>query len=138
MTKEASQVREFMIAAKQELPDRPTMPDLKTRILRAKLMLEECLEAIHDGLGLSIEFDNMQEQFRETGEIDVSKMEFREIHPGSLEKIADGCADLKVVTIGTDAEDAEINTQVFGEYNRQQAAPPAPKAPITKPSGAIL
>jgi len=39
-----SGIRAFMTAAKQEQPDRPTMPNEKLRLLRASLIMEEALE----------------------------------------------------------------------------------------------
>lgn len=46
----------------------------------------------------------------------------------SREALAPALADARR-RMKADSEDAEINAQVFGEYNRQQAAPPAPKQP---------
>lgn len=47
------QVREFMIAAGQDCPSKLTDMDDETRLLRARLLLEETLETI-DGLGISV------------------------------------------------------------------------------------
>ena len=41
---EQGQVREFMVKADQEIPDRPTMPSPKIRELRVRLIAEELLE----------------------------------------------------------------------------------------------
>ncbi|NNE34835.1 MAG: hypothetical protein HKN13_06345 [Rhodothermales bacterium] len=89
-------IREFMQKAGQETPTEVTIPDEDTRILRAKLILEEALETVTalgvtatvpanaDGtLGRNTELD-----FAITGEPD-------------LEEIVDGCADISVVTMGT-------------------------------------
>lgn len=37
-------VREFMVTFQQKIPDRPTMPDLRTRNLRYRLIGEEAVE----------------------------------------------------------------------------------------------
>lgn len=84
-----------MLAAQQELPPIPTIPSLEVRILRAKLILEEALEIIEDGLGLGVIYQN-HVQHRDSG----GHIEFVVIHPGNLIQIADGCADLKVVADG--------------------------------------
>lgn len=111
-------VAEFHKAASQVDLDRPGIPDLNIRILRAKLMLEELLETIHDGLGLSIQIDSMVNQFRETGRIEVSKIEFLEVHPGNIVETADGIADLLYVTLGT-ANATGINIKpIFDEVHR--------------------
>ncbi|RME85522.1 MAG: hypothetical protein D6785_04320, partial [Planctomycetota bacterium] len=47
-------VEEFMRLAGQEIPEVPTLPDEKTRLLRSKLILEEALETIH-ALGFAVE-----------------------------------------------------------------------------------
>lgn len=86
-----------MRKAGQALPDRPTVPDERTRELRAKLILEEALETI-SALGFIVE----------VGGYNLSDKRVREgIEPISpdrepdLEGIADGCADIIVVTTGT-------------------------------------
>lgn len=101
---ETAQVREFMVEAGQELPTRPTMPSLKIRMLRARLMLEEVLETIHLGLGLAV--------------MDFQKSEFSEAGPGNLIELADGCADTKVVTIGTELACGINGVPVFAEVHR--------------------
>lgn len=56
MLKHQQKVREFMQKAGQETPDKPTIPNREVRYLRAKLILEECLEAI-DALGFGLQTD---------------------------------------------------------------------------------
>lgn len=73
----------------QHVPTAPTMPSLEVRKLRAALMLEEVLETINEGLGLSAVLEGGH------------KWSFTERSPGSLIEIADGCADVEVVTTGT-------------------------------------
>lgn len=90
-TEHQKRVEEFMRKAEQDLPVKPIIPSLEIRRLRAKLILEEALETI-EALGfkvLDLEY------------LDINDIEFHELQEPDLEKIADGCADLSVVTIGT-------------------------------------
>jgi len=85
-------VRQFMEKVGQDIPDRVTEPDAATRLLRAKLILEEALEtvaalgvdAVHEGQ--AIRQDDIEWQVHD--EVD-------------LEGVVDGCADISVVTMGT-------------------------------------
>jgi predicted HAD superfamily Cof-like phosphohydrolase len=93
-TAHQQRVEELMAGAGQHVPDRPTMPDEKTRELRARLILEETLETIRE-LGFYIETADGSS---------LDDMEDVTLHPSgkeSLEGIADGCADVIVVTTGT-------------------------------------
>ncbi len=56
MTKEQLQVKEWMINFGQETHDSPTEVDISVLRLRAKLMIEEVLEAVCEGFGLSVYF----------------------------------------------------------------------------------
>ncbi len=76
-------VDEFMRLAKQDLPQKPTLPAENVLKLRAKLILEECLETIA-ALGFRVE-DGLL----------VSS------GPPNLVEIVDGCCDIAVVTTGT-------------------------------------
>jgi predicted HAD superfamily Cof-like phosphohydrolase len=77
-------VEQFMRLARQPLPPRPTLPDEATRMLRARLILEEAFETV---AGLGFAYDPQTR-----GLIPAGKP--------SLIEIADGCADLSVVTTG--------------------------------------
>jgi predicted HAD superfamily Cof-like phosphohydrolase len=106
MTNEQNQVRHWMTAFGQECPTVPTIPSLDVRKLRAKLELEETLETIRKGLGLTIRLHIEQPSDGLRGWIYLDKMEdekfdFLECGPPNLVEIADGCEDLKVVTEGT-------------------------------------
>jgi predicted HAD superfamily Cof-like phosphohydrolase len=87
-----SRVRSFMQQAGQATPDEVTIPDEHTRILRAKLILEEALETVH-ALGVEVALE---------GAI-LKEKSLRYSAPGDvdLEGVVDGCADISVVTIGT-------------------------------------
>lgn len=83
-------VEQFMAKAGQAVPDRPTIPDEATRRLRAKLILEEALETI-DALGFQVVLKPFD------CDIEIGPVS----HEPNLEEIADGCADIIVVTTGT-------------------------------------
>lgn len=93
-TPHQARIEKFMLLAGQEVPQTPELPDLKTRKLRAKLILEECLETI-DALGIGIEVN-------ETCHLsNASDIEFFDEQHFDFDGVVDGCADISVVTIGT-------------------------------------
>lgn len=106
MTNEEKQVADWMMAFGQEVPDKPTIPSLEVRKLRAKLILEEALETVIHGLGISEIVDDygyvcdLEELLKDLNRDGV--MFSSSVEP-SLTEIADGCADLMVVTLGTKA-----------------------------------
>jgi predicted HAD superfamily Cof-like phosphohydrolase len=120
MNRETKQVRAFMVAARQELPPLPITPPLAVRILRAKLMLEEVIETIRKGLGVDYLHDPSTLGLLEHMELIINNRTGRwaEIHPGSIIEIADGCADVKVVTIGTELACGIDGEPVFEEVHR--------------------
>jgi predicted HAD superfamily Cof-like phosphohydrolase len=90
-------VEQFMKLAGQDVPAEPTMPDGPTRLLRAKLILEEAIETVHAlGFSFYIENDSRAGVRPEHGDI-----VFLEKGEPDLVAIADGCADISVVTVGT-------------------------------------
>lgn len=96
MSEHQKRIAEFMRLAGQDLPDRITVPSREVRELRARLILEEAIETI-DALGFCAEVvirdDGSQ---RMKGPIVVAHD-----RGYNLAQIADGCADISVVTIGT-------------------------------------
>lgn len=87
-----------MQKAGQATPVSPTIPDPETRLLRAKLILEEALETI-EGLGVRVEAStSSSEQIMDLSDCGLS---FSVKGEPDLEAIVDGCADISVVTIGT-------------------------------------
>lgn len=81
-------------ASGQYIPaERYTMPDHDTRLLRARLILEEAVETIK-GLGFSIwaYYDHIGQAY---GVMDD------EVYTPDLEQIIDGCCDVQYVTTGT-------------------------------------
>jgi predicted HAD superfamily Cof-like phosphohydrolase len=96
-TEHYDRVREFMDEAQQDTPPQPTVPDFDTRRLRAMLILEEALETIEAlGIDLAIEIKLGDDI------LSMENFQFLESESGpDLEEIADGCADISVVTTGT-------------------------------------
>jgi predicted HAD superfamily Cof-like phosphohydrolase len=84
-TDHQKRIEEMMIKAGQEVPKAPMLPSEKVRELRANLIYEEAMETIQ-ALGCSIDHS--------TGRAKVTG-------PCDMIGVADGCADLSVVTIGT-------------------------------------
>ena len=87
-----NRVREFMEKAGQDTPTAVTIPDERTRLLRARLILEEALETLQ-ALGVEVQLSGERVTFEDCslaarGEVD-------------LEGVVDGCADISVVTVGT-------------------------------------
>lgn len=89
-------IREFMQKAGQDTPAVVTIPDEATRILRAKLILEEALETLTAlGVSATIAPDSKPALGRST------ELNFEIVSEPDLEEIVDGCADISVVTMGT-------------------------------------
>jgi len=88
-------VREFMQKVGQDTPEGAVIPDDDVRVLRAKLILEEALETV-EAMGVTVRagsengpvLDDDTFHYDAGGEVD-------------LIEVADGCADISVVTIGT-------------------------------------
>lgn len=92
MSDHQCRIYQFMQKAGQELPQRPCIPSSEIRVLRAKLILEEAMETI-DALGITVTYNGVMTGF--------SDFEFLATHLPNLVEIADGCADISVVTYGT-------------------------------------
>ncbi len=100
MTEHQQRIAEFMAKAGQDLPLAPVIPNANTRILRAKLILEEAFETVR-ALGVTVYHTNA---FGTKADRDIShtgNLKFIDNGNADLEEIADGCADISVVTIGT-------------------------------------
>jgi len=79
--------------ARQQVPETPIIPREDVRRLRAALILEEALETI-DALGFTL--------LGPAGfAVDMTKVSFESNGNPDLIEIADGCADIVVVTLGT-------------------------------------
>lgn len=91
-TAHQQRVESFMFLAGQEVPVAPEIPDAKVRELRCRLILEEALETIK-ALGFVA--------IKERDCLEIEDITFLDNGEACLEEIADGCADLSVVAIGT-------------------------------------
>lgn len=87
-------VDQFMASAGQAVPPVPTPRDAETRLLRAKLILEEALETVQ-ALGVAVDS-------RHHGVIEeIDDLELQIVSEADMVDLVDGCCDLSVVTIGT-------------------------------------
>lgn len=118
MKNEQEQVKQWMTDFGQHAPDKPTIPDLATRQLRAKLILEEALETIH-ALGLCAHIPDMDGEWCNLLDFEKDQFTFEPHASGpDLIKIADGCADLIVVTKGTNVACGIPGDECFAEVMR--------------------
>lgn len=97
-TEHQARINEFMEKAKQELPHKPTIPSREVGYLRAALILEEAFELINEGLGIDICVEEKDGEYRV---LEFNDLRLRSFNIADMIKIADGCADLSVVNIGT-------------------------------------
>lgn len=92
-----SQVKEFMLAAKQACPDSPQIPPLESRILRCRLSLEEVLEFIEaSGLELKLANPSFYDKPLEMKDFEIAESET----PPDIIEVADSIADLSYVNYG--------------------------------------
>lgn len=89
-----ARVERLMLAFEQRVHAKPTIPDEATRILRARLILEECLETV-EALGVRVT------ETKRGSIVEFENLIFEPYGEPDLVEIADGCADISVVTIGT-------------------------------------
>lgn len=112
-------IEEFMIAAKQSIPEVPTYPTEKIAKLRAMLVLEEALELIVKGLGVTLLRDGYGEIYSLQNLLSTLKdMTPIKEDETNLLQLADGIADLEYVSTGT-ASACGIKMQpIFDEVHR--------------------
>lgn len=126
-TEHQKRVENFMRKAGQDVPANPTVPDAETRTLRAKLILEEALETVKamginvttlnliNGVNVGVDLSSSLENLKFTATDDVDIIE-----------VADGCADITVVTTGTlsafGISDEEL-LKVVDEHNLAKFGP---------------
>lgn len=96
MSEHQQRIAEFMKLAGQDLPDHITVPSREVRELRARLILEEAIETI-DALGFCAEVIIRGDGSQQT----TRPMLIAHDRGHNITQIADGCADISVVTIGT-------------------------------------
>lgn len=110
-------VAEFMLKANQTVPILPIVPHLSVRRLRARLILEEALETI-EALGLELR-QIVEEPFASGDLVTIDSFDIKVGYKKpSLKGIADGCADLKVVTVGTEIACGINGMPIFEEVMR--------------------
>ena len=94
-------IEAFMRYAGQDVPSEPTEPSAEIRLLRAKLIFEEAMETI-TALGVDVMVDNAMQQ---NGPVCLHSKNHTLVvnprRPMDMIEVADGCADISVVTIGT-------------------------------------
>lgn len=93
-------VESFMLRARQDVPVTPTIPSVRVRVLRAKLILEEALETI-EALGVTVSMHTLAggiNHINKHRDLDYMAMPDEEF---DLVEVIDGCCDIKVVTTGT-------------------------------------
>lgn len=86
-----------MEKANQACPNSPTSPSFEVRHLRARLILEEALETIR-ALGLIVAYPEPIYGWRE---VTCESVDISNDGDCDLVELADGLADLQVVTLGT-------------------------------------
>lgn len=114
----------LMEGAKQKIPSKPTIPDKKVRELRARLILEEALETI-DALGIAVSVNGSIADYQNFKFTHYKK----EI---DLAEIADGCADISVVTIGTLSACGIADLPILREVDKNNIAKVGPGSHIDK------
>jgi len=89
-------VEQFMERAGQEVPVTPSIPASSVLGLRAKLILEECMETI-EALGFIVQMSEVDHPTE--GKKVVFALEYTGVT--NIIEVVDGCCDIKVVTTGT-------------------------------------
>lgn len=90
-----SDIREFMTAAGQTVPEKPEPLCEKDAVLRARLIMEEALETIH-ALGVEVHVNHHDDI-----PIAMDNLDFYRVVPTHMLGAVDGCCDIIVVTLGT-------------------------------------
>lgn len=95
-----NRVKDFMQKAGQATPEGAFQPDADTRILRAKLILEEALETV-EALGVNVRVAGDTAGSEKSVALVEEALSYTADGEWDLEMVVDGCADISVVTIGT-------------------------------------
>lgn len=116
MTKEQEQIREFHFKAGQDAPQHAVIPDLKTRFLRVKLLLEEVLE-LAAAMGVKV-----YTKFGPDSRVEISeeRLSFtaNANHEPDLVLIADALADIQYVNLGASVACGIDLDEIFQEVHR--------------------
>lgn len=108
-------VEQFMEAGGHTVPGHPTEPSRECRLLRAKLILEEALETIQ-ALGFEVVPNGDADHVHKNG------VTYQERYPFDIVEVADGCADISVVTIGTLSACGIADDALLREVDRSNMA----------------
>ncbi len=108
-TDHQKRIEKFMALAGQDVPSSPSMPSYDVRKLRARLIIEEAIEAV-EALGFSIVCNGDR--------LHKSNIVLDDGIVGSLAQIAHECADVSVVTIGTLSACGIPDEPVLAEVDR--------------------
>jgi len=127
MTKEQELIKNWMKDFKQETKDSPSSIDESTTKLRASLILEEALETITKGLGLSVHFPSNNPDVSEINEMNLKEysktIEFYKEKEIDIVEVADGLADLHVVGYCGTASAMGIDMEpIFNEVHRSNSS----------------
>lgn len=110
-------IKSWMSAFGQETPNRPAIPTLDVRKLRAKLILEEALETIR-GMGVEVT-DSSGFNLYSIEDFAFAGIEYNlKTAEEALVEVLDGCIDLEVVTKGTLAAFGLSDNEAFEEVMR--------------------
>lgn len=125
---------------KQPLPVRPTVPHREVRLLRARLLLEETLETIQ-ALGVKVEVhspgDVMNGDPGHYEPVEMKAIRFELDGEPDLVEIADGCADIEVVMIGTQASCGIAHQPIYEEVCENNLLKFAP-GHVIDPGGKLI
>jgi len=100
MNKHYEKVKEMMRKAGQDTPYYLNNPSVKTKILRAKLILEEAFELIK-AMGVKVDVAEEECQYSQSVSLNINNCGFSIVADPDFVAVADGVADLTVVTTGT-------------------------------------
>lgn len=104
-----------MELAGQKSPSTPTLPDVKTRLLRIRLITEELIETARD-LGFNMCFNDEKSGFATNEHLSLNNINFVSNGKESLIGVIDGLCDISVTTYGTfialGVDDVEVIKEV--------------------------
>jgi predicted HAD superfamily Cof-like phosphohydrolase len=127
-TKHQKRIEQFMNLAGQDVPDKPIIPDEETRILRAKLIIEEALETV-EALGVDINLVKYLglktdgQQLSRTSLFNTgSELEFNINGECDIKEVVDGCIDVSVVTRGTLSAFGVSDKELLKEVDKNNLA----------------
>ena len=114
-TDHQKRVEEFMRRAGQDVLTQPMVPNREVRLLRAKLIFEEAMETI-GALGCKVDY-----VLGAGSAVNLEVLLDPAVEP-NLVLIADGCADISVVTIGTLSACGIADIPLLNEVDRSNLA----------------